>query len=191
MRIMAREYLDQLRSYLQGFYERTQPLASVGRQLSKMAEDLQPAWEAGTLPGWEDKGLGRVLEDGAQVSGGWKGGPPARAAISVLEGSMSVVLLDSHGGTPSTTHQWSVRPFWPPPCPLTRSVVSCLRLGCHAVHAVIDGHQLWLLCWGGPACVLQAAAVDLDVFESLEELETLGADRLKEALQVWERTTAH
>ncbi len=55
----TREYLQQLLSYLESFYQRTQPLASLSRQYSKLEEDLRHDWAEGTVPGWEDRGLGQ------------------------------------------------------------------------------------------------------------------------------------
>jgi hypothetical protein len=54
----AREYLQQLLDYLVSFYERTQPLAQLRRQLEKLEEELQGQFAAGGAPGWEDKGVG-------------------------------------------------------------------------------------------------------------------------------------
>mmetsp|Transcript_40482 Transcript_40482/g.89949 ORF Transcript_40482/g.89949 Transcript_40482/m.89949 type:complete len:508 (-) Transcript_40482:699-2222(-) len=55
-----RDYLQQLCNYLKSFYERTQPLAQAQRQFAKMEEDVRGQWDAGTLPGWEDRGLRQI-----------------------------------------------------------------------------------------------------------------------------------
>ncbi|PNW82870.1 hypothetical protein CHLRE_06g297750v5 [Chlamydomonas reinhardtii] len=51
------EYLEALLAYLTGFYERTQPLAQLGRTLTKVEEEFAPRWEAGQVAGWEDRGV--------------------------------------------------------------------------------------------------------------------------------------
>lgn len=52
-----RQYLQQLLDYLVSFYERTQPLAQLRRQLAKLEEELRRAFDAGEAPGWEDRGV--------------------------------------------------------------------------------------------------------------------------------------
>ncbi|KIY97134.1 Splicing factor 3A subunit 3 [Monoraphidium neglectum] len=51
-----RQYVQQLLDYLISFYERTQPLAQLRRQLDKLEEELRGQFEAGAAPGWEDQG---------------------------------------------------------------------------------------------------------------------------------------
>jgi splicing factor 3A subunit 3 len=53
-----RQYLQQLLDYLVSFYERTQPLAQLRRQLDKLEEELKGQFEEGAVPGWEDRGVG-------------------------------------------------------------------------------------------------------------------------------------
>jgi splicing factor 3A subunit 3 len=55
----CRQYLSSLLDYTVSFYERTQPLAQLQRQLAKLEEELKAAFEAGTVPGWEDRGMGQ------------------------------------------------------------------------------------------------------------------------------------
>ncbi|KAF8066290.1 hypothetical protein HT031_002613 [Scenedesmus sp. PABB004] len=53
-----RQYLSSLLAYLTSFYERTQPLSQLSRQLDKLRDEVAAAFDAGQLPGWEDKGVG-------------------------------------------------------------------------------------------------------------------------------------
>jgi len=55
-----RQYLQQLLDYLVSFYERTQPLAQLRRQLGRLEEELRQQFEAGAAPGWEDMGVGQA-----------------------------------------------------------------------------------------------------------------------------------
>ncbi|GBF95619.1 splicing factor 3A subunit 3 [Raphidocelis subcapitata] len=57
---LGRQYLTSLLDYLVTFYERTQPLAQLPRQLAKLEEELRAAFDAGTAPGWEDRGVGQA-----------------------------------------------------------------------------------------------------------------------------------
>eukprot|EP00878_Enallax_costatus_P015542 GHUV01016279.1.p1 GENE.GHUV01016279.1~~GHUV01016279.1.p1 ORF type:complete len:477 (+),score=184.94 GHUV01016279.1:401-1831(+) len=52
-----RQYLQQLLEYLTGFYERTQPLSQLKKQMEKLQQEVEKTWEQGQLPGWEDKGI--------------------------------------------------------------------------------------------------------------------------------------
>lgn len=54
-----RQYLEQLLDYLVLFYERTQPLAQLRKQLLKLEEELKVQFEAGEVAGWEDRGMGQ------------------------------------------------------------------------------------------------------------------------------------
>ncbi|KAI8468016.1 MAG: splicing factor 3a, subunit 3 [Monoraphidium minutum] len=54
-----RQYLQQLLDYLVSFYERTQPLAQLRRQLDRLEEEARRAFDAGEAPGWEDRGGAR------------------------------------------------------------------------------------------------------------------------------------
>eukprot|EP00879_Flechtneria_rotunda_P009192 GHRR01009625.1.p1 GENE.GHRR01009625.1~~GHRR01009625.1.p1 ORF type:complete len:514 (+),score=175.71 GHRR01009625.1:1274-2815(+) len=58
-----REYLQRLLDYLLSFYERTQPLSQVHKQMAKLKDDIEAAWEQGQVPGWEDKGLGGIGDE--------------------------------------------------------------------------------------------------------------------------------
>lgn len=50
------EYLQHLFQYLQSFFERTQPLAQFEKQMKKLEDEFEGAWEQGHVAGWEDKG---------------------------------------------------------------------------------------------------------------------------------------
>ena len=52
---MCRDYLKGLLGYLESFYNRTQPLASLSKVYAKLA-DFEDRFEAGEVPGWSDKG---------------------------------------------------------------------------------------------------------------------------------------
>jgi hypothetical protein len=45
----CREYLQSLLSYLLSFYERTQPLAQLQKQLSKLQEEVAERWGEGQV----------------------------------------------------------------------------------------------------------------------------------------------
>ena len=51
-------YLEDLDKYLVDFYERSQPLASLGAPLVAVEKEFDEMWESGEVEGWEDKGLG-------------------------------------------------------------------------------------------------------------------------------------
>ncbi|BBN09520.1 splicing factor 3A subunit 3 [Marchantia polymorpha subsp. ruderalis] len=53
-----REYISHLTEYLRSFFQRTQPLQDLDKIFAKVEADFEPSWEAGTVDGWEDKGLG-------------------------------------------------------------------------------------------------------------------------------------
>lgn len=54
-----RDYLSSLTNYLEGFYERTQPLQALSK-LYKPFEDFEEQFEAGNISGWEDRGDGQL-----------------------------------------------------------------------------------------------------------------------------------
>mmetsp|Transcript_6383 Transcript_6383/g.18382 ORF Transcript_6383/g.18382 Transcript_6383/m.18382 type:complete len:504 (+) Transcript_6383:259-1770(+) len=60
-----RDYLTELRDYLLGFQQRTQPLVDVAGQLQKTREAFAQEWEAGTVPGWADRGAAEVPAEAA------------------------------------------------------------------------------------------------------------------------------
>lgn len=60
-----RDYLVELRDYLVGFLHRTKPLLAVEGQLAKARETFATEWEAGTVPGWADKGVVQVSAEAA------------------------------------------------------------------------------------------------------------------------------
>jgi len=60
-----REYLGALRDYLLSFYSRTQPLAPAGKTMAKVGEEVGASFDAGELPGWEDRGDGGAGGAGA------------------------------------------------------------------------------------------------------------------------------
>ncbi|GAB4814775.1 hypothetical protein N2152v2_001821 [Parachlorella kessleri] len=63
-----REYLQGVVGYLEGFYQRTQPLAQLDKQYAKLEEEFGQAWEAGAVEGWEDRGVGGGQAPGAAGS---------------------------------------------------------------------------------------------------------------------------
>lgn len=60
-----RDYLVELREYLTGFLHRTKPLLDVEAQLSKARETFATDWEAGSAPGWADRGSTQVTAEAA------------------------------------------------------------------------------------------------------------------------------
>ncbi|CAK9192058.1 hypothetical protein BDL97_01G100600 [Sphagnum fallax] len=52
------EYLTEVTEYLLSFFERTQPLQDINKIFSKVESEFEERWEAGTVQGWEDKGVG-------------------------------------------------------------------------------------------------------------------------------------
>jgi len=48
-------YMTSLLSYLQSFYERSQPLSQIERAMQRTEEQFEAAWEQGQIYGWEDK----------------------------------------------------------------------------------------------------------------------------------------
>lgn len=63
-----RDYLQQLLRYLLSFYERTQPLSQVQKQLQKLVGEVEAAWKEGQVPGWEDRGLGGSSSEAQQAA---------------------------------------------------------------------------------------------------------------------------
>lgn len=63
--VKCRDYLTELRDYLLGFQQRTQPLVDVAGQLQKTREAFAQEWEAGTVPGWADRGAAEVPAEAA------------------------------------------------------------------------------------------------------------------------------
>ena len=49
--------------YLEQFYERTNPLGSLKKVYSKLEGDFDSAFEEGQVPGWEDRGVGKLPGD--------------------------------------------------------------------------------------------------------------------------------
>ena len=72
-----RAYLTSLATYLESFYDRTQPLASLAALVGPRVDPAASAFDAGTLPGWEDRGLG---------------GPAAVAAAAASMGGSRLAL---------------------------------------------------------------------------------------------------
>ncbi|DBB14656.1 hypothetical protein WJX82_004178 [Trebouxia sp. C0006] len=58
-----REYLQGLLGYLEQFYERTSPLGSLTKVYSKLEGEFDTAFEEGQVPGWEDRGGGKLPGD--------------------------------------------------------------------------------------------------------------------------------
>ncbi|SPO31525.1 related to RNA splicing factor PRP9 [Ustilago trichophora] len=73
-----RNYLIDLRRYLDAFLRKTQPLANVDELTTKAVADFEEAWEQGQVEGWE--------EQGAEVFGGGKGKAASVAAASAQSG---------------------------------------------------------------------------------------------------------
>lgn len=57
---MYRQYLQDLLSYLEQFYDRTNPLGSLTKVYGKLGFDFDSAFEEGQVPGWEDWAAGKV-----------------------------------------------------------------------------------------------------------------------------------
>jgi len=55
--------LQGLLGYLEQFYERTNPLGSLTKVYSKLEGELESAFEEGQVPGWEDRGGGKLPGD--------------------------------------------------------------------------------------------------------------------------------
>ena len=55
-----RQYLQDLLTYLEQFYDRTNPLGSMTKVYGKLGFDFDSAFEEGQVPGWEDRGAGKV-----------------------------------------------------------------------------------------------------------------------------------
>jgi len=51
-----RDYAHSLLEYLSSFYTRTQPLATLQKQMAKTEDAATQQFQAGTLPGWEEQG---------------------------------------------------------------------------------------------------------------------------------------
>ena len=49
--------------YLEQFYERTSPLGSLTKVYSKLEGEFDTAFEEGQVPGWEDRGGGKLPGD--------------------------------------------------------------------------------------------------------------------------------
>lgn len=47
--LVCRQYLEQLLTYLLSFYERTQPLSQVHKQLQKLTDEVEAAWKEGQV----------------------------------------------------------------------------------------------------------------------------------------------
>jgi len=52
------DYLTAVTAYLLSFFERTQPLQDVDKIFAKVNVEFEEKWQAGTVQGWEDKGVG-------------------------------------------------------------------------------------------------------------------------------------
>jgi len=61
--VCCREYLQGLLGYLAQFYERTNPLGSLTKVYSKLEGEFESAFEEGQVPGWEDRGGGKLPGD--------------------------------------------------------------------------------------------------------------------------------
>ncbi len=57
-------YTEGLLAYMRSFHERTQPLAPLDAQWARLRAEFDAQWEAGEVPGWEDRGEGPT-PDGA------------------------------------------------------------------------------------------------------------------------------
>ncbi|KAJ3040108.1 Splicing factor 3A subunit 3 [Rhizophlyctis rosea] len=47
------KYIDDMKSYLEGFFARSQPLFDLPDVRERLREDFEKQWDEGTLPGWE------------------------------------------------------------------------------------------------------------------------------------------
>ena len=54
------EYLAALSAYLLDFHRRSQPLTYLEPVLARSREAFAAAWDAGSVPGWEDRGMGHA-----------------------------------------------------------------------------------------------------------------------------------
>ena len=57
---VRRQYLQDLLTYLEQFYDRTNPLGSLTKVYGKLGFDFDSAFEEGQVPGWEDRGAGKL-----------------------------------------------------------------------------------------------------------------------------------
>lgn len=55
-----RQYLQNLLSYLEQFYDRTNPLGSLNKVYGKLEGEFDSAFEEGQVLGWEDRGGGML-----------------------------------------------------------------------------------------------------------------------------------
>jgi splicing factor 3A subunit 3 len=49
-----KQYVGDLLGYLESFYQRSQPLAQLGRLYGRLEEEFEGRWQTGHVPGWED-----------------------------------------------------------------------------------------------------------------------------------------
>lgn len=85
--VLCRDYLDQLLRYLLSYYERTQPLGQVHKQLQKMQEEVEAGWKEGQVRvgGW---GAGEEeWKEGGNAGGGrgWEV-PLCHYAVGLVRG---------------------------------------------------------------------------------------------------------
>ena len=52
--------MQDLLTYLEQFYDRTNPLGSLTKVYGKLGFDFDSAFEEGQVPGWEDRGAGKL-----------------------------------------------------------------------------------------------------------------------------------
>ncbi len=52
--------MQGLLTYLEQFYERTNPLGSLAKVYGKLEGEFDSAFEEGQVPGWEDRGGGKL-----------------------------------------------------------------------------------------------------------------------------------
>lgn len=76
--------------YLESFYNRTQPLASLSKVYAKLA-DFEEKFEAGDVPGWSDKGALNMdgLSNGIDMT--------AFATVEEVEALGELTSCDDHG----------------------------------------------------------------------------------------------
>ena len=74
------------------FYERTQPLAQLSKQLDKIQAETTEAFKQGQLSGWEDRGIG---------------GPGDEAAEAAKQLSVDLETFDSVGEL-ETMGEWEI-----------------------------------------------------------------------------------
>ena len=66
---LYRDYVQAMLTYLTSFYDRTQPLSQLQKQLDKVKDEVAGQWESGEVLGWEDRGQGEQDREAAEQLG--------------------------------------------------------------------------------------------------------------------------